>query len=85
MQQSSKTEINGVLCHLCAQPKLPEDDEMNEMTLRDTGFIQPWRSEAEHATSRSRRLPTILVLHCEWGRNIYVSSNRQDREPNPKL
>ena len=22
--------------------------------------LEPWRSEAEHATSRSRRIPTIL-------------------------
>ena len=37
---------------------------MNEMTLsyktQDSKF-EPWRSEAEHATSRSRRLPTILT------------------------
>ena len=31
----------------------------------------PWRSEAEHATSRSRRLPTILTFTREWGRNIF--------------
>ena len=32
-----------------------------------------WRSEAEHATSRSRRLPTILSFTRGWGRNIFVS------------
>ena len=31
----------------------------------------PWRSEAEHATSRSRRLPTILTFTRGWGRNIF--------------
>ena len=36
----------------------------------DTGF-EPWRSEAEHATSRSRRLPTILTFTRGWGRNIF--------------
>ena len=32
-----------------------------------------WRSEVEHATSRSRRLPTILSYTRGWGRNIFVS------------
>ena len=46
---------------------------MIEMTLSsDTGF-EPWRSEAEHATSRSRRLLTILTFTRGWGRNIFVS------------
>ena len=35
--------------------------------------FEPWRSEAEHATSRSRRLPTILAFTRGWGRNIFVS------------
>ena len=35
--------------------------------------FEPWRSEAEHATSRSRRLPTILTFTRWWGRNIFVS------------
>ena len=38
----------------------------------DTGF-EPWWLEAEHATSRSRRLPTILTFTRGWGRNIFVS------------
>ena len=43
----------------------------------DTAFqtqdskFEPWRSEAEHATSRSRRLPTILTFTRGWGRNIF--------------
>ena len=39
---------------------------------QDSKF-EPWRSEAEHATSRSRRLPTILTFTRGWGRNIFVS------------
>ena len=48
---------------------------MIEMTLSSRHRIrnQPWRSEAEHATSRSRRLPTILTFKRGWGRNIFVS------------
>ena len=33
--------------------------------------FEPWRSEVEHATSRSRRLPTILSFTSGWGRNIF--------------
>ena len=39
---------------------------------QDSKF-EPWRSEAEHATSRSRRLPTILSFTRGWGRNVFVS------------
>ena len=35
--------------------------------------FEPWRSEAEHANSRSRRPPTILTFTRGWGRNIFVS------------
>ena len=35
--------------------------------------LKPWRSEAEHATSRLRRLLTILSFTSGWGRNIFVS------------
>ena len=45
-------------------------DEWDE--THDSEF-EPWRSEAEHATSRSRRLPTILTFTRGWGRNIFVS------------
>ena len=38
--------------------KCTEDDEMNE----DLKF-EPWQSEAELATSRSQRLPTLLNLY----------------------
>ena len=49
-------------------------DEWDDTVLQthDSKF-KPWRSEAEHATSRSRRLPTILSFTREWGRNIFVS------------
>ena len=35
--------------------------------------FEPWQSEADHATSRSRRFPTILTFTRGWGRNIFVS------------
>ena len=49
-------------------------DEWDDTVLQtqDSKF-GPWRSEAEHATSRSRRLPTILSFTRGWGRNIFVS------------
>ena len=49
-------------------------DEWDDTVLQtqDSKF-EPWRSEAEHATSRSRRLPTILTFARGWGRNIFVS------------
>ena len=60
-------------------------DEWDDTVLQtqDSKF-EPWRSEAEHATSRSRRLPTILTFTRGWGRNSFLFlSNRRDREPNP--
>ena len=55
--------MNGVLGYLCAHigetvpGKPPEDGEINEMTPPSRQRIL--NSEAEHATTRSRRLPTI--------------------------
>ena len=43
------------------------------LQTQDSKF-EPWRSEAEHATSRSRRLPTILTFTRGWGRNIFCFS-----------
>ena len=41
-------------------------DEWDDTTLQtQNSKFDPWRSEAEHATSRSRRLPTLLNLY-EW-------------------
>ena len=53
--------------------------EMN----RALGHHCAWRSEADLATSRSRRLPTILNFMRGWGRNILVSFNppRSGTEP----
>ena len=45
---------------------------MTVLQTQESKF-EPWRSEAEHATSRSRRLPTILTFTRGWGRNIFVS------------
>ena len=42
------------------------------LQTQDSKF-ESWRSEAEHATSRSRKLPTILTFTRGWGRNIFVS------------
>ena len=42
------------------------------LQTQDSKF-EPWRSEAEHATSRSQRLPTILTFTRGWGRNNFVS------------
>ena len=49
-----------------------DDWDDTVLQTQDSKF-EPWRSEAEHATSRSRRLPTILTFTREWGRNIFVS------------
>ena len=49
-------------------------DEWDDTVLQTQGSkFEPWRSEAEHATSRSRRLPAILSFTHGWGRNICVS------------
>ena len=49
-----------------------DDWDDTVLQTQDSKF-EPWRSEAEHATSRSRRLPTILSFTRRWGRNIFVS------------
>ena len=61
-------------------------DEWDDTVLqtRDSKF-EPWRSEAEHATSRSRRLPTILTFTRGWGRNIFCffqTAETGSRTPN---
>ena len=59
-------------------------DEWDDTALQtqDSKF-KPWRSEAEHATYRSRRLQTILSFTSRWGRNICISfkSLRPGNEP----
>ena len=49
-----------------------DDWDDTVLQTQDSKF-EPWRSEAEHATSRSRRPPTILTFTRGWGRNIFVS------------
>ena len=49
-----------------------DDWDDTVLQTQDSKF-EPWRSEAEHATSRSRRLPTILTFTRRWGRNNFVS------------
>ena len=43
-----------------------DDWDDTVLQTQDSKF-EPWRSEVEHATSRSRRLPAILTFTCEWG------------------
>ena len=59
-----------------------DDRDDTVLQTQDSKF-EPWRSEAEHATSRSRRLPTILTFTRGWGRNNFVSFKppRQGNEP----
>ena len=49
-----------------------DDWDDTVLQTQDSKF-EPRRSEAEHATSRSRRLPTILTFTRGWGRNNFVS------------
>ena len=47
-----------------------DDWDDTVLQTQDSKF-EPWRSEAEYATSRSRRLPTILTFTRGWGRNNF--------------
>ena len=47
-----------------------DDWDDTVLQTQDSKF-EPWRSEAEHVTSRSRRLPAILTFTRGWGRNIF--------------
>ena len=47
-----------------------DDWDDTVLQTQDSKF-EPWRSEAEHATSRSRRLPTILTFTRGWGRSNF--------------
>ena len=49
-----------------------DDWDDTVLQTQDSKF-EPWRSEAEHATSRSRRLSKILTFTRGWGRNNFVS------------
>ena len=59
-----------------------DDWDDTVLQTQDSKF-EPWRSEAEHATSRSRRRPTILTFTRGWGRNNLVSFKPPRPEPNP--
>ena len=61
-----------------------DDWDDTVLQTQDSKF-EPWRSEAEHATSRSRRLPTIRTFTRGWGRNIFCFSQTAEtgkRTPN---
>ena len=61
-----------------------DDWDDTVLQTQDSKF-EPWRSEAEHATSRSRRLPTILTFTRGWGRNIicfFQTAETGNRTPN---
>ena len=47
-----------------------DDWDDTVLQTQDSKF-EPWRSEAEHDTSLSRRLPAILTFTRGWGRNIF--------------
>ena len=61
-----------------------DDWDDTVLQTQDSKF-EPWGSEAEHATSRSRRLPTILTFTRGWGRNIFCffeTAETGNRTPN---
>ena len=61
-----------------------DDWDDTVLQTQDSKF-ESWRSEAEHATSRSRRLPTILTFTRGWGRNIFClfqTAETGNRTPN---
>ena len=61
-----------------------DDWDDTVLQTQDSKF-EPWRSEAEHATSRSRRLPTILTFTRGWWRNIFCffqTAETGNRTPN---
>ena len=61
-----------------------DDWDDTVLQTQDSKF-EPWRSEAEHATSRSRKLPTILTFTRGWGRNIicfFQTAETGNRTPN---
>ena len=61
-----------------------DDWDDTVLQTQDSKF-EPWRSEAEHTTSRSQRLPTILTLTRGSGRNIFCffqTAETGNRTPN---
>ena len=47
------------------------DDWDDTVLQTQNSKFEPWWSEAEHATSRSRRLPTILTFHTWMGKKQF--------------
>ena len=61
-----------------------DDWDDTVLQTQDSKF-EPWRSEAENATSRSRRLPAILTFTRGWGWNIFCffqTAETGNRAPN---
>ena len=61
-----------------------DDWDDTVLQTQDSKFV-PWRSEDEHATSRSRRLPAILTFTRGWGRNFlcfFQTAKTGNRTPN---
>ena len=75
-----KNQMNRALGHLLCTYRLNwarrtswgwwDDWDDTVLQTQDSKF-GPWWSEAEHATSRSRRLPTIPTFTRGWGRHIF--------------
>ena len=64
------------------------DDWDDTVVQTQDSKFEPWRSEAEHATSLSRRLPTIglLTFTRGWGISIFCffqTAETGNRTPNP--
>ena len=57
------------------------DDWDDTVLLTQNSKCEPCRSEAEHATARSRRLPAILTFTRGWGRNIFCFCFFQSPRP----
>ena len=55
-----------------------DDWDDTVLQTQDSKF-GPWRSEAEQATSRSLRLPTILTFTRGWGGNFFFVSFKPPR------
>ena len=73
--------MNGIFEHTCAHNRLNwarrtswgRWDEITLLSRHRHRKFEPRRSDAEHATSWSRRLPTILNIY-EWARKKYFVS-----------
>ena len=58
-------------------------NKMSALLAQDSKF-EPWRSEAEQATSRSRRLRTILHLY-KWRKTFFFSLKLEGVEFEPAI